>query len=116
MGENEKPKKRWIVQRAVLPIVEESPSETVPGGSEPVVTLLPVRDADRLTEDAVVWEDFKEVEVPVGTQRNTVVSMASREIPDEGLPQFFRALGDDEAPIPVRIAVPPPPPARRTAG
>lgn len=114
MGEGEKAGRRFIVQRAVKPIIEQEPvPDAREVGFESVVTLMPVKDAARLTDDETVWEDFAEYEAPRGTQRKTVVTAVTRGIPDEELPQFFRALDDEnEPPIPVRVDRPLAPPRR----
>lgn len=109
---NEQAQEReYVVQRAVVPTIEQSPEEG--GAVVPVVVMVAAEPNDR----GVLWEDIAVVPVGRGRKRRTIIEGATREITDEELPQFFRALDPDSGEVfPLRLGRPKAPPPRRMVG
>lgn len=107
--------KTYIVQRAVEAIVEQEVGAERFSGEpvgQSVVTFAPAR-----TADAKLWEDYSTINVEARIQRRTIVTRATFDVPDDDLPQFFRAIDPDSgAVIPVRVERPPAPAAKRRVG
>ena len=73
-----------------------------------------VQRAVGLIDGAATWEDVGSIEVPIRTQRKTVVERALEEfnVPADAHPSSWRVLDVDAAEeIPVRLEQPPAPPA-----
>lgn len=109
-------KRTYVVQRAVVPVIEQAPAEAQEESVDYVVTLKPCQAA----AEATLWEDYSRILVEPRVQRKTIIDRATLTIEDRDLPQFFRALDlESGAVIPLHIDQPAPrprPKARRKVG